>query len=278
TGFSLELDHHPVLGGLEREFGPAREHVVAHVGQDEPLWPDLPEVPFERRQGHVRGDGLVARVSLADKEIRLVPDINDRVGPFGIAGEGDYLAFGLEAKSEARSGAVVVHHMVRRDPKPTDVGTLADFQFLQMQGKSEVQIFGARKSRLHEARIARFKTWRPDERERAAALQHVISFQQEERHAAYVVFMEMREENGVDVVAIDRKLVHCDERSRAAIDECVDVASNEMKASIEPSPRAERVATADELKMHAEESPASYEFGTDVGANVNFRADLKKGL
>src|SRR5262245_8416074 len=69
--------------------------------------------------------------------------------------------------------------------------------------------------------------------------------------------MKMREEDGIDVVAVDRKLVHRNERSRAAIDEYVDVASDEMKASVESSSRAERIAAADELKMHAEGPRAS---------------------
>ena len=68
------------------------------------------------------------------------------------------------------------------------------------------------------------------------ALQHVIGFQQKERHTADVIFVEMREENGVDVIAVDRKLVHRNEGSRAAVDEHVNVASDEMKASAKSSP------------------------------------------
>jgi hypothetical protein len=64
--------------------------------------------------------------------------------------------------------------------------------------------------------------------------------------------MKMAEENGIDAIAINRKFVHGDERSRAAIDEYVDVSSDEMKASVESTPRTERIAAADELKMHAD--------------------------
>ena len=155
----LKLDNHAVLGGFERKLGAVRQHVVAHVREDQALWPDLAEVPFERRQRHVRGDRLIARVGLADEEIRLVPDIDDRVGPFGVAGESDHLAFGFEAKSEARSGAVVVHDVKRRDPQRAHLGALADLQLSQAQRELQIQILGAGKAGLHDAGDSAILDW-----------------------------------------------------------------------------------------------------------------------
>ena len=91
-----------------------------------------------------------------------------------------------------------------------------------MQGKLKVEILGARKSRFHEARVARFETRRPDERERARASKR--SWLPAGRTASRRYdLVEMREENGVDVIAVDRKLVHRNEGSRAAVDEHVDI-------------------------------------------------------
>src|SRR5579872_1587002 len=73
---SLQLDDHAVFGRVERHFGAARQHVIAHVGEDQPLWPDLADVALERRQRHVRGDRLVARIGLADEQIGLAADID----------------------------------------------------------------------------------------------------------------------------------------------------------------------------------------------------------
>jgi hypothetical protein len=58
----------------------------------------------------------------------------------------------------------------------------------------------------------------------------------------------------MDVVAIDRELVHADERRRAAIDQCIDPASDQMEAGIEASARAEGIAAADELQVHGNPS------------------------
>jgi hypothetical protein len=66
--------------------------------------------------------------------------------------------------------------------------------------------------------------------------------------------MKMRDQDGVDIVAVDRELVQGNERSGAAIDQRVDVAPDEMKAGIEPSARAERVTASDKLQLHEDSS------------------------
>jgi hypothetical protein len=70
----------------------------------------------------------------------------------------------------------------------------------------------------------------------------------------------VRDEDGVDVVRIDRELVHGDKRGRAAIDQGVDPFADQMKARVGSSARAEGVAAADELQMHG----ASYEISARV--------------
>jgi hypothetical protein len=65
-----------------------------------------------------------------------------------------------------------------------------------------------------------------------------------------VILVEVREENEVDLVAIDRELVHRNQRTRAAIDQRIDISSDQMKARIETSARSECIAAADELQLH----------------------------
>jgi hypothetical protein len=50
--------------------------------------------------------------------------------------------------------------------------------------------------------------------------------------------------------SLDGELVQGNQRSRPAIDQRVDAGSHEMKAGIEPSAGAERIAAADELQVH----------------------------
>ncbi len=65
-----------------------------------------------------------------------------------------------------------------------------------------------------------------------------------------MIFVEMREEDDFDLVAIDRELVHRDERARTAIDQRIDMSSDEMETGIETSARSECIAAADELQLH----------------------------
>ena len=60
----------------------------------------------------------------------------------------------------------------------------------------------------------------------------------------------MRNENRLDCIAIDGKLVHGDKGRRAAIDQCVGIFGDEMKAGVEAPPGAEGIAAADELEVH----------------------------
>ena len=50
-----QFHDHAVFGGLERHLGAPRQHVVAHVREQQALGPDLAEMAFELRQRHVRG-------------------------------------------------------------------------------------------------------------------------------------------------------------------------------------------------------------------------------
>jgi hypothetical protein len=66
--------------------------------------------------------------------------------------------------------------------------------------------------------------------------------------------MKMGDQDCLDFVAVDRKLVHRNERGRATIDERVEIATDEMETGIESSARPERVAATDELQLHEEPS------------------------
>ena len=84
----------------------------------------------------------------------------------------------------------------------------------------------------------------------ALALEHVVGLEHEERQAADVIFVKMGEEDDVDLVAIDREPVHRNERAGTAINQRVDISSEEMKARIKTSARSECIAAADELQLH----------------------------
>jgi hypothetical protein len=245
-----QLDDHAVCGGFVGHLGAARQHVVAHMGEHEALRPDLAEMLLQERQRHVSLNRLVARISLADEEVGFASDLDQHIGPFRIAGKGDDLAFDFEAEAEAGPGAIVMHDMKRRHARGADLAALADFKLDEVQGKVQLHRPGAGEAAFHHVGKACFQSGRPDDGQRPRALGDVIGLEQEKRQPGNVIGMKMRDENDVDVVAVNRKLVHGDKRGRAAIDQRVDLVADEMEAGVESSPGAEGITAADELQVH----------------------------
>jgi hypothetical protein len=95
-----------------------------------------------------------------------------------------------------------------------------------------------------------------------------------------MVLVEVGDKDGADVVAVDREPVHRHERCRTAIDQDIDVASDQMKTGVESSAGTERIAAADELQLHETRSPETLVLNkwAHVGASDEFAAGLKTGL
>src|SRR6202011_769189 len=102
--------------------------------------------------------------------------------------------------------------------------------------------------------IARFEAWRSDDGKARFPFEDVIGFEDEKGQAGDVVGMKMGDQDCLDFVAVDRKLVHRNERGRATIDERVEIATDEMETGIESSARPERVAATHELQLHEKPS------------------------
>src|SRR3984893_17909943 len=66
-----------------------------------------------------------------------------------------------------------------------------------------------------------------------------------------MVGMEMGGDDQIDRIAVDAEPLHRDQRRGAAIDKEIYLTPDHMKASVEPPPRSEGVAAADELNVHA---------------------------
>src|SRR6516165_3370697 len=198
----------------------------------------------------MRGDRLVARIGLADKKIGIAPDFDQRIGPLRIAGIGDDLGFGFDPQTKTGTGAFVVHDAKRRDAHFANIVACTNFEFAKRDRKRPLRRLRAGESIFHECAVARFESRRADDGQAGLTLEHVIGFKDEERQSADMVGMKMRDQDRVDVVAVDRKLVHGNKRSGAAIDQRIDVPPHEMKAGIESSARPERIAATDELQLH----------------------------
>jgi hypothetical protein len=80
--------------------------------------------------------------------------------------------------------------------------------------------------------------WRQDE----------LGVEHEKRDAAEMVGMKMRDQDGVDRFGVDGQAVERNERGRAAIDQHIHIAPDQMKAGVEPPAGAEGIPAAEELQ------------------------------
>ena len=92
-----------------------REHVVAHMGQNEPLRFDFGQMGLQRFQAEVILHDLVVIVSFGDEQVGVACERDQRLRPFGVGALGDDAAFGLDPVGEKRTAGFAVHHRKRRD-------------------------------------------------------------------------------------------------------------------------------------------------------------------
>ncbi|MGY3272706.1 hypothetical protein ACVJ5M_000303 [Bradyrhizobium sp. S3.7.6] len=72
-----------------------------------------------------------------------------------------------------------------------------------------------------------------------------MRIEQDKRQPGKMVAVEMRDENEVDLVAVDLESLQRRQGRRAAIDQEVGRAPRDVEAGVEPAARAEGVAAAD---------------------------------
>jgi hypothetical protein len=77
-----------------------------------------------------------------------------------------------------------------------------------------------------------------------------LGIEQEEGQAGEMIAVEMRNQDQLDVVALDLEPLHCRQRRGAAVDQQIGALSGEMKAGVVAAARAERVTAADEPQLH----------------------------
>ena len=77
-----------------------------------------------------------------------------------------------------------------------------------------------------------------------------LRIEQQERQAAEMIAVKMRDQDQVDVVAPDVEPLQRRQRGGAAVDQEIDAAAGDMKAGIVPAAGAERIAAADKSQLH----------------------------
>jgi hypothetical protein len=109
----------------------------------------------------------------------------------------------------------------------------------------------AGKEDLHRLGHPAGRAGRAGDDERPPALADELGVEDEERHAAEVVAVEVRQHDRVDGARVEAEPPEPDEHRGAAVDQDAAAAALDQEAGLEPAPAAEGVAAADEGHAHA---------------------------
>src|SRR5215468_9748027 len=82
------------------------------------------------------------------------------------------------------------------------------------------------------------------------ALCDELGVEDEERNPTAMVGVVVSEDDQVDRIAVNAETLHRDKRRGAAIDKEVQFSGHHMKAGVKSPSGSERIAAADELKVH----------------------------
>src|SRR5207244_8123147 len=111
------------------------------------------------------------------------------------------------------------------------------------------------KYHLHGLAHARPDTRRPRHDQRPGpALE--LAIEDQERHAAEVVTVQVGQDHRVDRLRLDAEAPHRDQRRGAAIEKHLARARLEVDAGLEAAAAAERVARSEEADLHEDLIPA----------------------
>ena len=249
VGVAHSVNHEAVAGALLRHRVDVGQHLAAHVGEDHAGGAQLGPVGGDGRIGQVPLDRLVVEIALRDEQIGAPGDGGEIVGPLGVAAVGDDLAADLHAQR----GGVRLPRMPGR-PRVTRrsrTGCGAALRQLDpLQREARRHHVRAGEERLADLRQPLPQVARPGDGQRPLALGRQHRVDEQERHAAAVVAVQVGEQDGIDRVGGDPLLGQGDERGGPEVDRHPRAGPVHQDASLEPPPAAERVAAADEPDRH----------------------------
>src|SRR3984893_15751645 len=125
----LYLDDYAVLRGGMIEVIQPRQHVVAHVSEDQPFRSDRVKMRLQRLQAEVVPDVLLVGVGLRDEEIGVAAKRHQRLRPFGIGTVGEHAAFRFQPVSQKRPAGFAMYHRIGRHGDGTKAA-----RFLRLEG------------------------------------------------------------------------------------------------------------------------------------------------
>src|SRR5690242_6067457 len=191
-------------------------------------------------------NGFLEHVALADEQIGVPCNIDQHVGPLGVPRIAENFSSQLDTVRKAGANLVVVVDMKRLHSKSAQFRARADREFTNTE--FEWQFPFAWKGCGKQAAVPLGQSGRAGNGQRAASFADELGIEDEERHAAEMIEVEMSEQNEIDRVSINVDLFHRDQRRCAAIDQEIRFAAGNVETCIEAAAGTECVAAPHKLQ------------------------------
>ena len=195
------------------------------------------------------GDLAGIGVALADEQVGLARDRQQRVGPFGVAGIGeDFLA--VREPQRGRRRARAMDHLGGDERMAEHVGALPRRDLHHLPGKPPLRPARLREEHFQRGIEPRARAGRPRDQQRPFAAREKLRVEQQERQAAEMIAVQMRQHDAVDPVRIEPARLQRRQSRGAAIDQQRALGRFQPEAGVEAAARAEGVAGAGNRQSH----------------------------
>src|SRR5262245_5466384 len=227
----------------------AGQHGVRHMREQHAFGADAIEFGGDAAPAQMKARSPIELVALHDVEIGVASGGNQAFYPFAVAGEGDDLAFELEAQGVGRRARGMLglegRHVHAVDVERRGGEKLDELQIIAAW-------LGARagKQGFCGADKTRGDAGRPNDGERLGPLAHVLGVDEPPHEPGVVVAMQMRDEDRLDRVRVETATVEADQHGSAAVDEKAAAGPVHLVAGLQAATGAEGITAPDDCELH----------------------------
>src|SRR5579884_506108 len=243
----LDSDHLTVLRGLELHLIEPRQHLLAHVREHDPVTLKQGEVLGERPVVEMARRVRFEEVAFAHEQVEAARDLEQDVGPLGVAGVRYHLAAVLDSERIRRRAATVLDP-VGADHGGTALAPLALDVLDESQRERQLLLEPTGIQRLEHLAQPLLAARRPHDRERTGPLREA-AFEDQPGQTAEVVAVQVGEHDPADARRIDPRALERDERGRTTVDQQRFAAAVEVQAALKAAASSERVAAAEKPEL-----------------------------
>src|SRR6516162_6295548 len=188
-------------------------------------------------------------VTFDDEEIGLRRDRGERIDPLRVAGIGEHLlSIGYAKRGRGRAGEM--HNFDGAHRVTQKLARASRFKLHHLPGKPPFIETRQGKEHFQQLVEPQPRPRRARDQERSLAPGKKLSIEQQEWKPTEMVAMQVRKQDAVDAIDVDRARLERDQGGGAEIDQQRAFGRFQEEAGVEPASRAERIPASDNSQAH----------------------------